>query len=353
MFWSFIIIPIVLLLALRGLMWKGSLTKHKVLTSFTIFFFFAIFLEHYISSEFDLVYPNKTIERYKKAEQNVHASDKPVILYVGASHSYRGLIAHDIETELKKNDLYYTVVDLTIGGFGLLEQDYYIDKLLNDNATPEIVLLEISKRFEDPIREYLRPGIDDRMMPITDLNRTGWIFNYALETRRYTDIPHILYVSLVRNLGVGKFKIAASYDNISTSGQKFHHGIQKKLKKNSKLFSSEDIHIWSQKDLSKVKPQNIDPVILKWHKSFRSYQIKKLKKAGVQKVLFYAPPMISESYHAYMKSMCSFLGCIVMDDNDMNTILNGPFWYNETHLNKTGARIYSTWFGNVLANKLK
>ncbi len=347
-----IVISTLILIVLRAFIWRGS-NKMTILITFCLSFSGAVFVGNQLFAYFDYVYTNKTISRFKYAETRGKHSNDPVILIVGASHSYRGIIVKDVQNSLKSNALHYNVVDLTIGGLGLLEQDYYLDEFLKRNAAPEIVMLEISKRFEDPMREFLRSGIDDRMLPILDLTRLNWILDYALKTNDYQNIPHILNLYSIRGLKVGYINLGVTYDTIPEKDQVFMYGIQSESKKKNSNFTVQDIIYWSKKDLGTIPSAILEPAVLNWHKNFRNYQLKKLKKTGVRKVIFYAPPMIPDAYHAYMKSMCSFLDCLKMNDNEMNKVMSGDYWYNSTHLNKKGAIVYSNWFGNSLMDRLR
>ncbi len=346
-----------LLVVIRSVRWTGTNRDKLGFCMFVATLFFTIALSSVIFEREGYLYKNDTAQRMKYAvERTAQIGDRPFVVFVGGSHSFRGLIADEVQKQLKNDGLPHQVVDLTNGGMGLLEQDYHLEEYLKRiQRKPDVVFMEISKRFEDPLREYSRESIDDRMLPITDWSRYFWIVSHAMNIGNYTLLPHITKVMLLRVMNIGLLVKGEKWKDLPTLHQEMHHGVEMTIRKWKQVdaVKPEDVRAWAFFDFEELQPEKISKGKRAWLRDFRAYQARYLLAAGVEKVVYYPPPMMIEKYNAYARAICNDYRCFGMTDKNLQQKLNGPYWYNITHLNEAGARIYSVWLGKQLASYLK
>lgn len=287
--------------------------------------------------------------------------DMPSILIVGTSHSARGIDPAIVESVLEEKGYRRNVMLMALGGMSMLEQDYYIDELLNRmKKPPDDVFLEVSKRYENPIREYISQRMVDRVLASSDAARLLWAARFAIKNMvsghdtalMWNGLQGIAEIAVFRFMNIGAMPVLKPVRDILPEKQEFFSGREPASAKNP-VFEFRQVQDWVHQGSGEIPAYELPEQEQKWVSGFRAWQEDKLAKRGVR-MAFHAPPMIPDDYTAYASAICGLMKaeCIAMTGQEARSLLDGDVWYNVTHLNRGGAEVYSRWLGEQLAEYL-
>jgi hypothetical protein len=276
--------------------------------------------------------------------------DAPLIVFSGASFSRNAVDEERLTEALRARGYPHRAVSLSLEAASLLERDASLRQLIAAMPhPPDVVFIEIAQVTDDrPTFIFGNSKFSTRAIDQFTPRATAWTATGlagggcggivdCVKEAGFLSV-HALLNAL--NIGlVGQGEITASVPPAAAYDAAFTPRAEIAPEARAEQLST----------LAPPAPRNGPD----WAMSFRTLQHDWLTSAGVRRVAYYFPPVISPETRAYAAGLC--LGelrrhaCISPDDPRLLAQLDGNVWLDSEHLLDPGAEIYIDWLADEIA----
>lgn len=285
------------------------------------------------------------------ARFNSDPSDRRLeVLIVGSSHSAESIDDKRLEAALAKAGFPYAVRALTAGGFFAFDQDVMLDEYLRKaDRIPIAVMIEVGTEYKiaiDPNKQDKAAGVR-----FIDLKRAGlgivhllnadWPLSIKINSL-WSVIRHVIFKIMHTGFASqaviwGEALPEKGFHEIDIPHPRFTHEIADRI-------SAGDV-------FARAKIAKIPNETLNWRKDQKS----NLPRAGVRHSIYFTPPILNIQRRAFQKAICERapdLECIDSTGDDLMKELSFEHWYDDGHVLRSGAWIYTDWLAERLIERL-
>lgn len=277
--------------------------------------------------------------------------DAPLVVFVGASYSRNALDDIALTKALRARGYPHRAVNLSLEGASLQERQAHIESFIRlAGRAPDVVFLELAHEYDDdPVYVFRVAKFSDRAIEQFSPDAAFWSAKGLAQGQCHGKASCakawlLLQAHTVMNsanlglLATGRAAsdIAgrASYDPQDAPREVFN------------LTTGE---ITAQLADADATAPDAAP---SWARLFRQYQRDDLAAAGARRVAYYYPPVLSGTERNYVANICrtelSDFPCIAPVDKKLLKRLSGEIWFDERHLQRKGADIYTSWLADQI-----
>ena len=298
----------------------------------------------------------RTLAQLTAANEQDDRTQKRVVLIVGSSLTAMGLNPRWIEDALSSSRSDVEIHTFSVGGLNIFEQDYYVDKLIEELARPpDIILLEVSHVWDEkiPVGWPKSSLLARRAIVYSDLTRAFWA------TRLLADHPEP-FTSDVRSIGVVFANAIHRLLNLGTLNTLVRRDEIAPLDSFTPFNTTKDN--FSTRDLERGLRDLEAPLpnflaadsIGRPLRRFREYQRDKYQTRGVPTIGYFSPPSLDLEHRTHAKAFCATAEERFCSDAEASTLrvsLSGEqIWFNQYHLQEPGAKLYSSWLATEISH---
>lgn len=309
-----------------------------ILTSFTV----RVFSEHAGITRPTAFDPFVT----HAAQQAVEEPEAPLVLFVGASFSRNAIDDVALTNELRAAGYPHRVINLSLEGASLQERDAALwDFMRTSRVAPDVVFLEVADEYDrDPAYVFSVAKFSDRAIEQFDPDAVYWSMKGLAQGQCEGKVGcakswALLQIHAMMNwTNLGLLATGTPLEDIAPAPA---FDPQDKPR-DSFTLETDEITLALREPVS-VQPQT-GPT---WARLFRLDQRRRLEMAGVRRVAYYYPPVLSRESRQYVAQLCagelSDFPCIAPIDQRLLLGLAGNVWLDERHLLRDGAEVYTDW----------
>jgi len=319
--------------------------------------FFAAFLVttftvRVMSDRADMTRPTEYDQFVSHAARQVLAEpDAPLLLFVGASYSRNAIDDVEMTRKLRAAGYPHRVINLSLQGASLQERDAHLWAFMRATGiAPDAVFLEVSDEFDrDPAYVFSVAKFSDRAIKQFDPDAFYWSMKGLVQgqcsgTAACMKSWGLLNVHALMNwTNLGLLATGQTLENISPMPAFDPKDDPRET------FVLDDTEI--DRSLRSV-PQIVPETGPSWARLFRIDQRERLLAAGVRRVAYYYPPVIPPDARQYVARLCagelSEFPCIAPIDRQLLASLSGAVWYDDRHLLRDGAEVYTSWLAGQI-----
>ncbi len=277
--------------------------------------------------------------------------DEPLAVFVGASFSRNGLDDEKLTADLRAKGYPHRVINLSLQGASLQERDAHLRAFMHlTGRAPDVVFLEVAREFDrDPTYVFQVAKFSDRAIEQMSPDAVYWSMKGLAQGQCDGK------AACLKSLGLLNLHAAMNLSNIGllSTGEAVS---------DIKALSSFDPQDTPRKTFTLELPE-IEAHLIKqtgitpsdgpaWARLFRKNQRDRLLSQGVRRVAYYYPPVLPEGDREYVAGLCagelSDFPCIAPVDTKLLAQLNGQVWFDEKHLLRDGAEVYTDWLADQI-----
>jgi hypothetical protein len=277
---------------------------------------------------FELQRRSQFLKVYNEALAQIDAmpdsATVPRLLLVGSSRTARDVDGNFLSKALARSGSHAQVLQLSSPGSYAFEQDYYLDRLLEESQrVPDYVFIELGSDFRgalDPENRYKNDPI-----AFHDLSRAYDILSTRLDKGGVelaaVTIGHT--IAYYMHLGIVRY--------LTPAGEERRAGfLPEPLPSDAPSKELIKQNLSTQVTLPPISSEIIE---------YRLKQRERLLGSGIANVIFVAYPTAAPETRARIESLCAALRpCISLNDSKTLELLDGPYWTDLNHLTDVGAR---------------
>lgn len=317
--------------------------------SFLVFFLLAIVLANVclnVLASYVQVERESPMDKIVRGINEKYSSEVDIrkVLVVGSSYTSRGVDGAFLEKKLRENIGEVTIFQLSYPGINAYEQDYFIDRLFASGLRFDTLVIELGS--EGVVNLDQENQYKSNVIRYHDWAR----FNLLLRTALFDgDNVGILKRSELVMSHIRQFM--AMLFNLG-----FINQLQPVNEVESILGYQPEAYIGFKRGAEDPKKQDFSGVLKDYPTTsqFRVSQVEKLKRFGVNQVIFFQPPFGFLGKRRFTTELCTLMGgdCILSDEVIGELDLN-EYWTDDNHLSKAGAELYSHWLAFELEKHLR
>lgn len=272
--------------------------------------------------------------------------ETPLVLFVGASFSRNAVDDEALTRDLRAAGYPHRVINLSLEGASLQERDAAIwDFMRTSRIAPDVVFLEVADEYDrDPAYVFTVAKFSDRAIEQFDPDAVYWSMK-GLSQGQCDGLA-----TCGKNWALLQIHAFMNWTNLGLLAT----GTPLKEIAPSPAFDPQDkpresFSLGTQEIASALSaPAEIEPEAgPSWARLFRMDQRRRLEMAGVRRVAYYYPPVLSGESRQYVARLCagelSDYPCIAPVDQRLLQQLAGDVWLDERHLLRDGAEVYTDW----------
>ncbi|MAP96458.1 MAG: hypothetical protein CMK07_16045 [Ponticaulis sp.] len=282
------------------------------------------------------------------------ASDEanvPLILFVGASFTRNGLDDEELTRKLRAEGYPHRVINLSLQGASLQERDAHLWSFMRQaRRVPDVVFLEVADEFDrDPAYVFSVAKFSDRAIEQFDPGSVYWSMK-GLAQGQCAGMA-----ACVKSWGLLKVHALMNWTNLGLlSTGRSAEDIEAVPAFDPKdeprdNFLLEDAEI---ADALNTPAEIIPDIGPSWARLFRMDQRRRLEEIGVRRIAYYYPPVIPPEERQYVARLCAGelaeYPCIAPVDQQLLDLLQGQVWYDDRHLLRDGAEVYTDWLAGQI-----
>ena len=287
------------------------------------------------------------------AEQVREEPDAPLVVFVGASYSRNALDDQALTRDLRAKGYPHRVINLSLEGASLQERDAYLWQFMRQvKRAPDAVFLEVSDEFDrDPTYAFENSKFSDRAIEQFDPSAVFWAAKGLMQgqcdglsgcVKSWVLLKAHAFMNWT-NLGM--LATGQTSQDIAPNASFDPQDIPR----TSFTLDNEAIRL----DLGpsgEIVPENGPS----WARLFRINQRARLQAAGVRRIAYYYPPVLRGADRQYVADLCAGeladYPCIAPTDQALLSNLNGQVWFDDQHLLRDGAVVYTGWLAGQIEN---
>jgi hypothetical protein len=288
------------------------------------------------------------------ARTRLSASERPGVLFVGASFTRNAIDPSQLEAALGERGLEVTVATLAMQGASYQERQQQLAQALKHlPRPPAVVWIEVAEGFDrNPAYVFEVGKFSDRAIQQFDAVATGWtmmgLAGGACEGLK----------ACVMNAALLPAHAALNWLNVGllASGRPAADVVP------TPAFDAVTVPrdtVPSQDAILRGLTTDLPAPAAsgpQWALSHRAHQRARLAEAGVRTVGYYFPPVVDPAARAYVAGLCagelSSHPCVPPTDPAMLAALVGPLWLDGEHLLAPAAAAYTGWLADQIAPTL-
>ncbi|MFC6198604.1 hypothetical protein [Ponticaulis profundi] len=277
--------------------------------------------------------------------------DAPLVVFLGASFTRNALDDEELTRRLRAKGYPHRVINLSLQGASLQERDQSLwDFMRLTQRAPDVAFLEVADEFDrDPAYVFNVAKFSDRAIKQVTPNAAYWSVKglsqgqcdgmaSCVKAWAFLGIHAVMNWSNIGLLATGEsipdIEAVPAFDPQDTPRDTF-------------TLSVDEIRAALEVP-AEVTPSNGPS----WARLFRMDQRDRLMQAGVRRVAYYYPPVISPDEREYVADLCagelSAFPCIAPVDRTLLAQLERPVWFDDKHLLRDGADVYTDWLAGQI-----
>ena len=277
--------------------------------------------------------------------------DAPLVVFVGASYSRNAIDDEALTADFRAAGYPHRVINLSLEGASLQERDAHLwDFMRLTGIAPDVVFLEVSDEYDrDPAYVFSVSKFSDRAIEQFDPNSVFWSMKGLVQGQCDGKAACLKAWVLLKThallnwTNVGMLATGTPIEDIAPSPAFDPQDVRRE----TFVMGQDDINIALREPVS-VEPR-LGP---SWARLFRMDQRERLQAAGVRRIAYYYPPVLSRDDREYVAQLCAGeladYPCIAPIDSELLTQLDGDVWFDERHLLRDGADTYTSWLAGQI-----
>ena len=277
----------------------------------------------------------------------------PILLFVGTSYTRNALDDERLTESLRRAGLPHLAINYSLEGASYQERFLRLSDLLKAlPRAPDAVFLEVADKYDlRPAYAFKVGKLSNRSIGQFGPASAGWtalgisqgacpgLKDCALDlaylgVHTGLNALNVGLLSVARPIGGGE--PAGSFDPVTTV-------------RTPVPIAEREAGLLARPLLNRTAGPT-------WARSYRRLKATLLQDAGVTRVGYYLPPVISDAKRSYVSGLCAGeladAPCIAPDDPALLARLNADVWFDAEHLLAPGAEIYTDWLAERLIHFL-
>ena len=325
---------------MSGALWFGAAF---IVTTFTV---------RVVSEDHNVTRPTQYDQFVTYAlEQVASEPDAPFVVFLGASFSRNAIDDEALTQQLRAVGYPHRVINLSLEGASLQERDAHLWQFMRlTGRAPDVVFLEVAEEYDvDPTYVFRVAKFSDRAIEQFDPDAVYWSMK-GLSQGNCEGMA-----ACVKAWGLLKVHALMNFTNLGllATGEAEPEILP------DPAFDPQDVprpqFTLEEQEIATAlaEPLDVQPGYgPAWARLFRMDQRNRLERAGVDRVAYYYPPVLSRADREYVARLCAGeladFACIAPSDRAMLGNLSGELWFDEKHLLSDGAEIYTTWLAGQM-----